>query len=181
MPFTNFKWIPGFEGIYAISEQGEITNHKKIMKTYTQNSGYQSIKFTVNNIRTSHLVHRLVALTWVANPYNKPCINHIDGNKQHNYSSNLEWVTASENLLHSYKNGLSVISLSHLGKKHKRNPSSQYHNVSFDKNRDKWIGCVRENNKTIAQKRFNTEIEAAQYVNFLIDKFNLIGRTKNKV
>lgn len=42
-------------------------------------------------------VHRLVALVFVGNPFNKPCINHIDGNNQNNSYTNLEWVTDEEN------------------------------------------------------------------------------------
>lgn len=52
------------------------------------------------------LVHRLVAIAFIENPNNKPEINHIDGNPSNNEVSNLEWVTASENLKHSYKIGI---------------------------------------------------------------------------
>ena len=48
-------------------------------------------------------IHRLVAEAFISNPENKPCINHIDGNTENNDISNLEWVTYSENELHSYR------------------------------------------------------------------------------
>ena len=51
-------------------------------------------------------IHRLVADAFIENPYNKPCINHIDGNKRNNDISNLEWCTYGENALHAYKTGL---------------------------------------------------------------------------
>jgi hypothetical protein len=51
--------------------------------------------------------HRLIAEKFIPNPDNKPHINHIDGNKSNNSIDNLEWVTPSENQLHSYKTGLS--------------------------------------------------------------------------
>jgi hypothetical protein len=59
-------------------------------------------------------VHRLVAAQFVDNPdpINKRHINHIDGDKNNNRYSNLEWVTAYENNLHARITGLNNISVS---------------------------------------------------------------------
>lgn len=45
----------------------------------------------------------MVAQAFIPNPKNKSEVNHIDGNKQNNDVSNLEWVTRSENNWHKWK------------------------------------------------------------------------------
>lgn len=49
--------------------------------------------------------HRLVAMAWIPNPYNKQCVNHKNSIRDDNRVDNLEWVTPKENCLHSYLYG----------------------------------------------------------------------------
>jgi phosphoserine aminotransferase len=103
-----FKDIIGYESLYEISEKAVIRNKKKgkVLKPSIDTSGYYQIHFSKNGKSKKIRVHRLVAEHFIANPLGKNQVNHIDGNKLNNTSSNLEWVTASENIRHAWKNGL---------------------------------------------------------------------------
>ena len=52
----------------------------------------------------TYLVHRLIAETFIPNPENKPCIDHIDRNRDNNDVSNLRWVTIKENAYNQKNN-----------------------------------------------------------------------------
>lgn len=98
---------------------------KKLSQSKTK-KGYLKIRITDSNGKKISLsVHRLVGLAFIENPYNKPQINHIDGNKDNNNVSNLEWVTNSENHKHKMENGLNV-SLS--GNEHYTHKDIRYKN-----------------------------------------------------
>lgn len=113
-----WKPIAGYEGLYEVSEHGEvcscerITSDGKHLQRRKLKGGYFSNEYKFMCLRKdgenkNHLVHRLVAQAFIPNPENKPCINHKDGNKQNNKVENLEWCTYSENRKHAYDNGLS--------------------------------------------------------------------------
>lgn len=60
-------------------------------------------------------LHRIVAKIFIPNLYDKPEINHIDGDKTNNKIENLEWVTSSENKYHAFRIGLKEVTS---GEKH---------------------------------------------------------------
>lgn len=74
----------------------------KIIKPSKSNSGYLCYPLTNDVGIFNKFIHRIVCETFIENIYNKPHINHIDGNKLNNFIENLEWCTQSENLQHSY-------------------------------------------------------------------------------
>lgn len=72
---------------------------EKIMKHYIGTSGYQSV--CVRGIR--YFVHRILAEHFIPNPENKKEVNHKNGIRSDFRLENLEWVTRTENQIHSWK------------------------------------------------------------------------------
>ena len=93
---------------YEISEYGEIRNKKtgKLLKLNPDKDGYFRVCLSENNHHVTRIVHRLVAQAFIENPLKKETVNHIDGNKQNNHISNLEWATVTEQNRHALKTGL---------------------------------------------------------------------------
>lgn len=89
---------------YTIKEGGIYNKFNRRLKGGKDKKGY--IRHKLNG--KCYKEHRLIAEKFVTNPFNKPQVNHIDGDKSNNQPSNLEWVTNSENQLHAYKLGLNV-------------------------------------------------------------------------
>lgn len=80
---------------------------KKYVTYRFRKDGYISNYITIKEgLYASRLNHRLVAIAFIDNPENKPQVNHIDGVKDNNRVSNLEWVTPSENIQHALSHGL---------------------------------------------------------------------------
>jgi len=95
-----WKAIPGYEGLYEASTLGRIRSvyrYQKVLKPMISNRGYERVDLFKEKHRKQHSVHRLVAITFLCNPFCKPEVNHIDENKRNNRLENLEWVTRNEN------------------------------------------------------------------------------------
>lgn len=75
---------------------------EKILKLRTDKDGY----LLVNLKNITFKVHRLVANAFIPNPNNYTEVNHKNGNKQENFSNNLEWCTRSANNKHAWDIGL---------------------------------------------------------------------------
>lgn len=101
-----WRAVTGYEGLYEVSNLGNIINVKRnrlLRPGYVY--GYQSVSLSKHNIRCTKRLHRLIAKAFIPNPENKPAVNHIDGNKANNAVSNLEWVTDKENTHHAMSLG----------------------------------------------------------------------------
>lgn len=124
-----WKDIKGYEGLYQVSNRGNVKRINRIVKSKHGNkkmkdivmkqeinkSNYMTIGLTKEGKRKHFNVSRLVAINFIENIYGKKEVNHINGNKHDNSSENLEWVTKRENMNHAKKNGLMRI-----GEKHGR-------------------------------------------------------------
>ena len=121
-----WKDIPGFEGLYQVSNLGRVkslpkktwngrgyyVSTEKILKPNTLAKGYYQVELKRDSQRCCLQVHRLVAITFIQNPnpseYNQ--VNHLDGNKQNNRVDNLEWCNNGMNQRHAWATGLQKVS-----------------------------------------------------------------------
>lgn len=102
-----WKDVTGFEGLYQVSNFGNVKSFRKwqrascpdeyILKHFINNKDYHQVMLYKDGIKKKFLVHRLVAQEFVPNPNNLPHVNHLDENKHNNSASNLEWCTPLAN------------------------------------------------------------------------------------
>lgn len=101
-----WKDIKGWENFYEINDYGEVRNKltMRLIIGDKNSTGYSRVclynKGRIPN-KQRFFRHRLVTEHFIPNPLNLPEVNHKDANIDHNYLSNLEWVTKKENELHS--------------------------------------------------------------------------------
>lgn len=89
----NIEWkdIKGFEG-YQVSSHGEIRNKEgKILSPYQNKKGYLKIGLFKDGKLHKKRVNRLVAESFINNPYNLPMVLYKSGDKHDNSVINLEW------------------------------------------------------------------------------------------
>lgn len=116
-----WKKIIGFEKQYEISSIGNLrsidrlVNHYRggkrlykgsIKNTRLNDKGYYRCNLKKDGKRYDFTIHRLVAIAFLDKAENKEIINHINGIKSDNRIENLEWCTASENVIHAVKERL---------------------------------------------------------------------------
>lgn len=122
-----WKPISGYRGYYEVSNLGRVrsvtrrierinplkpnqknlyTYKGKLIPFWITKKGYCRCTLNIDGVKKNHLVHQLVARTFIENPKNKEQVNHINCVKTDNRIENLEWVTNYENYIHSVENGL---------------------------------------------------------------------------
>lgn len=152
-----WKDIVGYEGLYQVSNLGRVKSLNKMagwsdraekILTPRKIQGYLIAHLGCCNKFKNMSVHRLVATAFIPNRENKPCVNHIDGNKLNNNVENLEWCTRSENDRHAFRTGLRFA------------PKYWKDKVGCEHPKSKRVKCIETgeiyDSINIANKKFNT-------------------------
>lgn len=114
--FENWKDIEGFEGIYQISDKGNVRSLDRTIicsngsirfqkgtdiKPYINEQGYRTVVLHNDGKHKMGRVCRLVADAFIPNTDRLPQVNHKDENKQNDEKENLEWCTCLYNLTYN--------------------------------------------------------------------------------
>lgn len=142
------------EGVIKNTITGWIKKPRKDKYGYLRVSGYDLSKHK----KVDLYPHKLVAKLFIDNPYNYPVVNHIDGDKENNNESNLEWTSHINNLKHRFFVLLNV-----------GNKDNMPRGVYFNKEKQKWQVSIKHHEKTIYVGRYNNKQDAykAYYYKFI--------------
>jgi|26BtaG_2_1085354.scaffolds.fasta_scaffold18218_3 hypothetical protein len=118
------EWRPvvGYEGYYEVSDMGRVRSidrvisrcdgtkeerRGKILSQFKDRYGYLGVSLNKNGKSKTFTTHRLVCESFLGSPVeNSNQVNHMDGIKDNNRLSNLEWCTAEENTKHAIDFGI---------------------------------------------------------------------------
>ena len=94
------KDIPGYEGLYAATENGQIWSYRRnrfMTLTPKPNQPYLICGLTKDGSTHTYHVHALICMTYKPMPAPNLTIDHLDEDGTNNSVDNLEWVSIEEN------------------------------------------------------------------------------------
>lgn len=153
MKKEEWKFIPGYEGLYMVSNWGRVKSlwfgKERILKPGKALNGYLQVCLHKDGKQRVFGIHRLVWITFGDKERNKETtdIDHIDLNKENNYIENLQLLSARENCSK---------------KTFKKEKTSKFVGVCWNKQKNKWQAAIEINNKSIHLGYFTIEKEAAE-------------------
>jgi hypothetical protein len=123
-----WKSVDGYDN-YEVSNRSRVKNIDtgKILKRSIRNKYYGANLYNNDKMKTFK-VHRLVAIAFVANPHDKPCVDHINNDKLDNNVTNLRWATFKEN---------------NQNKPKQSNNTSGVKGICWDKRSNKWRAHIQ--------------------------------------
>ena len=130
-----YKIIKDFPN-YSISNLGNVKNNKtgRVLKHVINNNGYYKVSLCSDGNIYQKLIHKLIAESFITNPYNKQFVDHINNNKLDNNVRNLRYVTNQENSMNS---------------KLSSKNTSNYKGVYYRKDSKKWEAKIGNNGKLL--------------------------------
>ena len=163
--FEVWKDVIGYEGLYQVNECGNVKSlsrtitkgnityvtKDRILKQSVDSVGYPYVNLSDYKKQKTFRVHQLVAVAFLNHTPDKHkglVIDHIDGNKLNNMTTNLQLITNKKNT-----------------SKDRKNKTSKYTGVSWHKQSNKWLAQFRENGSVKYLGTFETEEEARDAYN----------------
>ena len=160
-----WKDILGYEGLYQVNECGNVKSlsrtitkgnityvtKDKLLKQSVDSVGYPYVNLSDYKKQKTFRVHQLVAIAFLNHTPDKHkglVIDHIDGNKLNNMTTNLQLITNKKNT-----------------SKDRKNKTSKYTGVSWHKQSNKWLAQFKENGSVKYLGTFETEEEARDAYN----------------
>jgi hypothetical protein len=173
------KELQNYEGLYLIDSIGNVVsmprqqgshfvNQYKILGTKVNRLGYKEVALSKDGKTKTVLLHRLLAIHFIPNPDNLPCVNHKNGIKSDNRLENLEWCSRSYNTKHAYENNLGDFKTFANAGIEKMNYETEYVKVVL----------ISEQGEELI---FNSSVEAAEYLGTNKDAVTSAIRKSQKV
>ena len=154
-----FKTVKGYEGLYEVSNLGNVKSLKwgkvRILKSNINSRGYKTLGLRKDGKYTSYSVHQLVAIAFLGHTPNgwQLVVDHIDNNKTNNELNNLQVISQRENAV-----------------KDRRKGTSKFTGVNWDKSANRWVSRIRIKDKRKCLGYFKCELKAAQAYNLALKK-----------